>query len=175
MSIQNELARLRRSGDLVWLPPKRHEEKVVRRVFLAADVYNRLLAPREEEVERMAFLRADLDRFTTGGFIVVGNKRHKTCLLKQMDPPDEEVWEIRSRQPRPSLRLLGGFAATDCFVCLSLHGRDELGKANSREWRDAINQMKAQWRRFFLTYKRYRGDRLNDYISQRAQDERDIT
>lgn len=64
-------------------------------------------------------------------------------------PPADEVWDIRSRDPKPAMRVLGCFAETDVFVAL-VHGyRKNLGGPRSRQWRDLIESCKAEWRKLF--------------------------
>lgn len=148
---------------------------MTRRILLAADLHEQIVNPDKFAAERMAFLRADLDRFSTGGQVVVGNKKHKTCLMKQLEPEDDEIWEIRSREPKPSLRLLGAFAGTNCFLGFYLYDRQSLGDEHSKEWRDAIVATKAKWRQHLLTYERHKGPNIHDYISKDAVDARKLS
>ena len=122
----------------------------------------------------MGRLRADLDMFSEGMLIVVGRGSHNSCYMKQLDPTEDEIWEIRSRDPKPSLRLLGAFAARDVFVGIDILARADLGGPASAEWADAIRLTKAEWRKMFITYPRHRGEALNEYISDDVIDQRDI-
>lgn len=72
------------------------------------------------ERERMARLEATLSLFVEGEFIDVN-------ILKQLDPPKYEHWEIRSRRPKPSWRVFGRFAEYDVFVATHARRRTELG------------------------------------------------
>jgi hypothetical protein len=163
MSIDDELDRLRYDGELKWLQPKRPRSPCVRVVMLASSLHADIVTPDDENAYRMGRLHQNLDLFTNGGVIVVGRGKENTCLLKQLN--DDEVWEIRSRDPKPSLRLIGGFAAFNVFVGLSLFERSDLKGEGSREWRDAIVGFKAEWKRLFLSYHRHTGESFADYLS----------
>jgi hypothetical protein len=69
---------------------------------------------------RMARLEAALSFFVEGG-------RVDENFLKHLDPPKYEHWEIRSRRPRPSLRVFGRFVDHDVFVATPAVARSELG------------------------------------------------
>lgn len=121
----------------------------------------------DEAVEyRMGKLRADLDHFSTGRLITVSSGSEKHAYMKLLDDADEEVWEIRSRDPKPSLRVFGRFADTDVFVATHFHDRVSLGEPGSRAWRDEFVRCKAEWRKLFPTYEPKRGLSINDYISE---------
>lgn len=114
----------------------------------------------DEEI-RWSRLRADLDSFVEGRLIVVGRNGY----MKLLDPRREEVWEIRSRSPKPSLRLFGRFAARDVFVALTWSARAPLAGKGSLPWRDAIRACKAEWRKLFPTYQPLSGSDIHDYIA----------
>jgi len=139
---------------------------------MGANVKEAVLGPWPDQATevRMNKLHANLDVFSEGRKVVVARGRESTCLFKQLDPIGHEVWEIRSVDPRPSLRLFGAFAITDVFVALHIYRRDELGGPESRQWRDAIVRFKAEWRRLFLSYPRHSGETLDAYFSENAID-----
>jgi hypothetical protein len=58
---------------------------------------------------RWAVLEGDISHFVEGG-------RVDENRLKQLDPYKYEHWELRSRRPRPSLRVFGRFANPDVFI-----------------------------------------------------------
>jgi hypothetical protein len=110
---------------------------------------------------RWKHVRADLERFISGGIIVVGNDGY----MKALDPAEDEIWEIRCIDPDPSVRIFGSFAERDVFIALGHRYRQDLEGKESIEWAQAIRECKANWRRLFLTYPRHSGSNLNDYIS----------
>ncbi len=123
----------------------------------------------------MERLRAQLDAFCRGQYIVVGSGKENSCQIKHLTPERDQIWELRSRSPKPSLRLLGGFSVLNEFVGISMHDRNALGAEGSREWRDAILSVKREWRRLFLTYPRMVGSDINCYISENVLDLRSFS
>lgn len=79
------------------------------------------------ERRRWAQLEADISRFIEGGLMT-------EALIKQLKPPKFEHWELRSRRPRPSLRIFGRFAKPDVFVGTHVDRRDRLGGMWSPEF-----------------------------------------
>ena len=65
--------------------------------------------------------------FIEGGYIT-------DDLIKQLSPAKFEHWELRSRRPRPSMRVFGRFAARDVFVATHVKLRTELGGMWSPEF-----------------------------------------
>lgn len=56
--------------------------------------------------DRWARLEASISYFIEGRYVT-------DDLLKQLRPPKFEHWELKSRKPRPSLRVFGRFAKPD--------------------------------------------------------------
>ncbi|MER9424386.1 hypothetical protein NKI88_18240 [Mesorhizobium sp. M0317] len=77
-------------------------------------------SPDEKERQRWAKLEAAFSFFIEGGYVT-------DDLVKQLLPPKYEHWELRSRKPRPSLRVFGRFALPDVFVGTHVERRDQLG------------------------------------------------
>ena len=65
-------------------------------------------------------LRADLEMFVRGQVLGISMTpyRHKSAYMGLLDPPERGFWDIRSRDPKPALRVLGHFADVDLFVAL---------------------------------------------------------
>ena len=117
---------------------------------------------------RNGLLREQLDRFTLGYRISVGMDpfdKRKTAYMARLHPVRDGFWCIRSIDPRPSLRVFGGFAATDVFVALSVSERKELGGPKSRAWRDEIVRSKVAWRNLFAAYGPLKGNSVHDYLT----------
>jgi hypothetical protein len=81
----------------------------------------------ERTIKRWAQLEADIGYFIEGGYIT-GDR------LKQLQPFQYEHWELRSLQPRPSLRVFGRFAMPDVFVGTHVCERPRLGAKWSLSW-----------------------------------------
>lgn len=156
-------------GRLFLLPPAM--SRVVRPMFVSPEIRNLVFGPWDDPnwADRCGLLRADFDRFITGGRIAIAARPYqaRSAYMAQLDQPRDEVWEIRSRDPEPSIRVFGRFALTNWFVALTWSKRADLKGPESREWRDAIEACKAEWRKLFPTYNPRMGDHVHDYISAR--------
>jgi len=64
----------------------------------------------------------------------VENGRVTADLLKQLQPPKYEHWELRNRRPKPSLRVFGRFALPNVFVGTHVKRREELSGMWSAEF-----------------------------------------
>jgi hypothetical protein len=143
---------------------------VVRTIFLSHDLYSLVLGPWNDEKieERAGRLRADLDMFISGMVISVAlspYKKKKNAYMSPLDPAADQVWEIRSRDPRPGIRIFGHFSEKDVFVALTWGFREELGGPGSREWRDARERCKAEWRKLLHPYSPHTGNTPHEYVS----------
>ncbi len=125
---------------------------------------------------RAGRLRADLEEFIKGSviFICFEPFQAKVAYMGRLTPPEDSVWDIRSRDPAPALRVVGLFAETDLFIALRWAPRSRrvewttkppLGPRDSREWRDIVVQCKTDWTNLFHAYPPVKGDDVNAYIS----------
>lgn len=139
-----------------------------RQMFVSNDIQELLNGPwhSEEWESRCGALRADLDRFVLGGMIPVAAHpltKGKTAYIRQLSKRYDEVWEIRSRDPRPALRVFGRFAQVDTFIALTAWYREDLGGRESRAWRDAIVECKTRWTNLFPAYQPVSAEEGNKY------------
>ena len=132
-------------------------------------------------------LRADLESFASGAEISVCvtpfEAREEDLAL--LDPPDDGVWDWRSREPAPGLRLLGHFIRRDTFVLLipamrsvasippDFVPRGPLENQGSIAWRHAIRDTRAAFRSLFLPFQPIPGDNLQDVLSSGYDQSRD--
>lgn len=171
MSIRGVIASRRDEGRLCLLQPAMPGSPCVRWMFVSPEIFEAIDGPWNDSNEGYRFgrLRADLDAFIEGRLISIGKhpyKKNKKAYMSQLDPVVDEVWEIRSIDPKPGIRVFGSFSEKDTFVALTWLYRAPLMGPNSREWRDAREQCKAEWRNLFITYKPHTGaDLENDYAS----------
>ena len=170
MSIYDEINLRVNEGKLIQLFPAMPSASVVRTIFAAKAINDLMMGPWSDLKweERCGSLRGDLDRFIEGKPITVAVdpfKGGKNAYMKHLHPYKDEVWEIRSRAPKPGIRVLGRFADTDVFVALDWWFRDKLGGPHSREWRVAIVDCRNQWRNLFPAYDAKLGVDIHDYIS----------
>lgn len=160
MSISYEIAQMVDEGRLYLYQPFMPPDAGVnlRHIFINEEINSLLVGPwlSVEWEERCGYLRADLDRFVQGGLIPIAKLplnggRHS--YMRQLFRWREEVWEIRSRDPQPGIRIMGRFADTDIFIALNWWHRADLGGPKSRAWRDAIVGCKTEWRNLFPVYE----------------------
>lgn len=164
MSLHERIQELEGEGALVALRPRAFRAPIRRALFVSAELDERLRGPWQSsaEEERWVRLEADLAMFVEGALIVVPD------YMKRLHPSQDEVWEILSRKPRPSIRVFGRFAEADVFVALTWAERRALGGLGDRAWRDAILACKTAWKKLFLTYEPLRGETLDAYITDDA-------
>ena len=169
MSISDEIRRLVADGQLFQIRPLAVGAAEPRALFVSKELNELLTAemPSVADVERIARLEAHLAHFVEGGVV----EPRYMCLLKR---PARDVLEIRSRRPRPSVRVFGRFAAVDVFIALNASLREPLGPFGSREWRDAVVRCGALWRQLFLTFPPLKGTSLHDFISENVYDQHEF-
>lgn len=174
MSIRDAIDDAVARGLLFPVEPTMQSEPMNRALYASPEVHRLITGPWKDNAEkyRCGKLWADFDRFVEGRLIPVSldnpYTKPKNTYLSRMDPDDDEVWQIRSRAPKPAMRVFGRFACTDCFVGLSWRLRNELGGPRSREFRQEIRRCLAAWRRIFPSYNAFSGDTVNEYISEKA-------
>jgi hypothetical protein len=158
-------------GRLRQLPHTLYGLRTPRLIYLVKEAFDDLAGPWPGDpiqAGRMGLLRADLDRFLEEDWIIVGHRHSRHAYMKRLDPGRDEVWEIRSRDPDPELRVFGRFAETDVFIGTRILNRDYLGDENSRQWRDEIVRCGIDWRNLFHPYPPLMNRRLHEYISSNA-------
>lgn len=119
---------------------------------------------------RVGKLWSDLDHFSLEGLITVGYGVEPTCRMKRLDPGNDEVWEIRSKDPEPQIRVFGRFAHTDAFVATHAAYRDHLGnprfgKFDGNHWPEEIQRCHLIWNQLFQGADPHSGVSINDYIA----------
>jgi hypothetical protein len=163
MSIDREImARLdEKPPRLFEVLPKLPTASQLRFMFVTPEIWSLLVGPwsNEKQEMRWAKLKADLDHFVEGGLI---NQGYMKPLRKRSD----EIWEIRSREPSPSIRVFGRFASVDVFIATTWEERWFLELFD--QWRRYKRRCGAQWRQLFSNYGPHRGATIHDYISQNA-------
>ena len=145
MSIEKEIKQRILDGSLKELPLRAGRKK--RRLYVEATLYEEIVVERDdlEMMDRYTKLEADLNVFVTSQTI----NPHYLYLLS---PTRDKVWEIRSVEPKPQLRVFGFFAAKDTFVATNHEYRDELGGFDSAIWRREKRRALAIWRNLFNSY-----------------------
>lgn len=165
ISIRDELHRLCRERKLLLLGsllPSSNEPRVI---YATPEIYSALVGPWEDRnaERRMGILRRDLDRFLRGERLTVGYGEEESCDLKPLDS-QKDVWEFRSRAPKPGIRVFGRFAEQDVLVATNMEYRKNLHHKRSRQWAVEIASCKAEWGRLFPFCHPLIGEKTNDYI-----------
>ena len=145
MSIQQEIEWRLNEGRLVIHEPvlKGSNKRVL---LVESGFYSELesiASSQNEQAFRVGLLIRDFDRFSNGSRIVVGYGTEDSCFIKMLDPYSDEIWELRSRDPKPAWRVFCRFALPDVLLALNASPRSELGAEGSREWREAIRDCKS--------------------------------
>ncbi len=179
MSIRDEINRRLAEGALFLLQPVIAGDPVHRTMLISPEIGHFLSGPWDtvSEERRANRLRADLERFITGQFIglCLTPYQAKTAYMGRLDRPEDEVWDIRSVDPSPALRVFGRFADTDVFTALLWQPRSAdwarrkaLGHRKSLEWQFAILECQKRWGHLFPGYDPLRGSDVRDYVSANA-------
>lgn len=168
MSICDEVRNRRTEGRLFLYSPVFPSDLCERTILLSCELHGLVQGggATERDASRWSRVRADLDMFVMGQFISVGQKT--CCYMSRLEKPEDEVWEVRCRDPRPGIRLFGSFAKTDTLVLLTYEQRALLGDKNSVNWKHQIQKCRSEWRKLFPTYSPFTGRFPHDYISENA-------
>ena len=174
MSIHDSLRDAVARRWLTRVEPTMPSEPMVRALYASAQVHRLITGPwaDAEEKVRCGRLWADFDRFVEGRVIPVALNtpycKPRDTYLSRLHPAEDEVWEIRSRAPKPAIRVFGRFADRDCFVALGWKLRKELGGPGSKEFRHEVRRCMADWRHIFPSYDPFTGNTVDEYISEKA-------
>lgn len=138
--------------------------RVVRRVFMSEEAYSQCppTGPSSSKDLRGAlnFMRATLEDF------IGGEEIYEDQELKRLDPPADEVWEIRSIQ-RPQARLFGWFPEPDVIVITHCESRSSLGNHRSdKTWERTINKLYEKRMRIMHDVCVMRSLYFREYITQ---------
>jgi len=166
MSIRDEIIYRISEERLYLLKPALSSDPCVRWLFVTQEVYSFVHGPWEsiEDEIRASYLRADLDKFSTGKPISISAdpyKKPKTTYMSPIDPKEDRVYEIRNRD-KPGIRVFGSFSEKDVFVATTWGYRKSLGGPQDRNFRDMRERSKAIWIQLFNSYQPLSGDDCND-------------
>ena len=112
MSIHDSLRDAVARRWLTRVEPTMPSEPMVRALYASAEVYRLITGPWADAAEevRCGRLWADFDRFVEGRVVPVAlntpYSHPSKTYLSRLHPAQDEVWEIRSRAPKPSIRVL---------------------------------------------------------------------
>jgi hypothetical protein len=148
------------AGRLVPLLPLSPRAQILRALFVTERLQALLDGRTTDEIteERFGALRADLEVFVTQPTLF-------PHYLFWLTPRHDVVWEIRSVEDVPSLRVLGRFADFDVYVGLTIEERAELEGWNSHQWKRAIRTCIQRWGTAFAGYQSHSGGKADDFFS----------
>jgi hypothetical protein len=171
MSIHDEINYWLTRGELFQVFPRVPGSPVNRVLLVNEEVHRLVTGPWETQREevRAGRLWADFDRFIEGRLISVSlngpYSKPRTTFMARLDPPEDDVIEIRSRDPKPGIRVFGRFADKDTYVALNWEYRENLGGPQDREFDREREICKTKWRHFFHTYPSICGADINEYFT----------
>lgn len=157
MSISDDLQRALDRGALVPLPMRLDSDPCMRDMFLSKEICELVLGPYLTPAHsvRASRLWADLEAFVRGDEISMGltPHKHKFATFGRLKPVADLVFDFRSRDPSPSIRLLGHFESVDCFVALSWWPKQKKVDWSDKEplqkdetkWRHAMMECTNSW------------------------------
>lgn len=149
MSIKEEIWHRISEGRLVELRPRIRPPAGCprRQLYLDQRLFDEIVAERDDLdlMDRFAELEADLAQFITSPTLHDG-------YIKQLSPSRDVVWEIRSVEPEPQLRVFGLFAAKNVFVATHYEDRNHLGSFESQAWREEKRRARTIWNQLFNAY-----------------------
>jgi hypothetical protein len=136
------------------------------RAFLqVSELASEIAANRQNTDEKLrarwAKLEADMAHFVEGGYVNWG-------LMRWLDPQSQEVWELRSVRPKPSIRVFGRFAEPDVFIGTNLAFRASLKGKWSQEFWNEIGECEKIWRAL-TPNEAFAGKEYADYITENAE------
>ena len=139
-------------------------------VYVEKDLYEAIMQPSAEDGFRIGALWRDLDHFSRGEQMTVGYGSETTCRIKPLDPIADEVWELRSRDPEPQVRVFGRFCGPNELVATHAVFRDDLGdpswsKWDGNRWPVEILRCQRIWAQIFHSYPPHSGGDVHAYIT----------
>lgn len=161
-------------GRLSPIQPRLPSAPVQRQLFGSPNIVRLVNGPWDDRAEeyRCGKLWEDFDRFTEGRLISVAlnnpYNHPKSTYLSRLDPTHDEVWEIRSRDPKPAIRVFGMFVDFDVLVLFNCGYRKSLGGPKSPEFDRERRKCRLAWASIFLTLAPHSGCRIEDYVSRPA-------
>lgn len=124
-------------------------DSIVRTMVMSREVAD-AVPPCADAEKRCARVRADLDAFVVGGLMSMCLEPFEATgeRFGLLYKPSYGIFDVRCCDPRPNIRILGGFADRDLFVALAIHPRSRppLGDGRSAAWADAIHVTRNEWR-----------------------------
>jgi hypothetical protein len=170
MSIQDEINNHVLGGRLVRLKLVFPGLPEKRAIYVTPSLKNLLDGPWVDMKWERRWNRArqQMDDFIDGLphdriFVRSAPRKKSTCFMSRLDPENDEIWEIRCRDPKPGIRIFGSFVGQDAFVALTAAPHECLSCEDDcyRE----IEQYKETWTNHFNSTP-FSGSYPNDYLTR---------
>lgn len=149
MSIKDDLFTAVQNGVVVRLTPYISRDRPLRALLMHSEGMEEIVNLEhgdDDWTQRLWELRADLEHF-------IFSPNIDCNYLKPLNPRSKGVYEIRSRRPKPSIRVFGMFIAKDVFFITHYAKRAELGGGwKNHEFKQEIHKCRAAWRTVFPGY-----------------------
>ena len=159
--------------------PRQSQAPGTRGVLLSAEVAGLVLGPWPDTPLgfRCARLRAEFDAFVGGNSLIVcwtpfkGRAHHR---VGRLSPVEHGVWDLRSVDPRPGLRVFFCLGERDLIVAstcnprsvdISWLPRPPLGPREGREWKRAVRECRFMWNELFPGRRPFVGAKLDECFS----------
>lgn len=165
MSIQSLINGHCGGGSLYYLRPYLASDRICRHIFITPDLKRFILGPWDnvDDEIRGNKLYGDLEVFIKGEIVQVSRlarRKPPNTYMSPTSPRTDEIFSIRSTNPKPQIRVIGAFSEPDHFVALSYEFRDQIN------WDDEIEYCIGKWRSLLAPFPRHSGEFPNDYISK---------
>lgn len=136
-----------------------------RTLFLTKSVLDAVTPPFPATPKGLhAEFRQQLDAFLELGLMSVGlepKTKASDALMARVAPVEWEFFDFRITSPYPAIRAFGGFAEKDTFVIVSWQYRDIIADDFDAE----VVRCKHEWEKLFGRTTPFKGNTLNDYLS----------
>ena len=160
------------TSDWAWHYPAIPSAEVKRFMIVSKDIRRAINGPWQTAADekRLSRLRGDLDAFVLGQRISIADHpydKDKTAYMARVDPVEKEIWDIRSIDPKPGIRVLGCFARTDLFISLVWEYRTNLDGPGGPLWEAFVQRAEHTWRQFSLGLNPHVGSDISAYVSDK--------
>ena len=170
MLTRDEIEAAKRSGKLVPATPTATWSGSPRVFLLSEELQTAIARGRasndSKDMERWARLEGDIGHFVSGGLVT-------WQLMKWLDPHKFEHWTLKSKRPKPSLRVFGRFAMPDVFVGTHVVARSVLKKKWDINWELEKLRCEQIWNECKLGAP-FQAKRYEEYITENARRELEI-
>ncbi|WP_336067109.1 hypothetical protein [Nitratireductor rhodophyticola] len=165
MSTANDIAPLVEQGRLLHVVPDLPGLSVVRDVFATQSVYEFLT---DEDAIPAQYARvsgrakAKIDHFISGGVVTFAldpQDKARTSFIARNDPVEMGIVDVRITDPKPMIRIFGGFAARNILVLIVWHPREGL------HFQQAVIDCRREWNSLFNNSAPLIGDTHECYLT----------